>query len=291
MKRTHYLRVPILVAIVAAVAIMSLPALGAATKTTDHYTPAQPGSGPGQGTQGAISITITDQGLKKQVGEAPYGSYRVTITNQSSRARGLIFTGTGLGGTPFYRFTDKIQPGGDQSFDYFFAPGKVVIRDWLNANRTSTAYTNVSYGPFSSSIVFSAPAGSPAAAGAGPGQPREVEARGETGTAGVVLGTIPISITNQGIQKTMGTANFGTYDVVITNNSSRARGLYFTGTDLCCTTYHRYSSMIQPGGKTSFRFFFAPGKVVIRDFLSARKTNTAYANVKYGPHSSSIVFE
>ncbi len=104
-------------------------------------------------------------------------------------------------------------------------------------------------------------------------------------------GTVEISLTNTGIKKTVGTAPSGLYDVAITNNSSRRRGLELTGADLCCTFYTRFSTLMGPGGHQTFRWYFAPGKVVLKDFLSGRKTRTSYANVKYGGHSSSIVFE
>lgn len=104
-------------------------------------------------------------------------------------------------------------------------------------------------------------------------------------------GTIAISLTNTGIKKTVGSATSGLYNVTVTNNSSRRRGLEITGADLCCTFYTRFSTIIGPGGHQTFRWYFAPGKVQLRDFLSARKTNTSYANVRYGGHSSSIVFE
>jgi len=104
-------------------------------------------------------------------------------------------------------------------------------------------------------------------------------------------GTIDISLTDRGVVKKVGQAPFGLYDLHITNNSSRPRGLTIRGADLCCTFYTRFSQVLRPGGKQVFRWFFAPGKVQIRDFLGGRKTRTAYTNVRYGRHSSSFVFE
>ena len=112
-------------------------------------------------------------------------------------------------------------------------------------------------------------------------------ARGPTTT----ISTMAISLTNTGIRKTIGEAPFGLYAVKITNDSSRSRGLYFTGIDLCCTEYNRFSNILRPGQSQTFRFYFAPGKVVFRDFLSADKTRRAYTDVQWGGHSSSIVFK
>lgn len=104
-------------------------------------------------------------------------------------------------------------------------------------------------------------------------------------------GTIEISLTDTGIKKTVGTAPSGLYIVTITNNSSRRRGLEMTGADLCCTFYTRFSTIMGPGGRQTFRWYFAPGKVQLRDFLSGRRSKTAYVNVRYGGHSTSIVFQ
>lgn len=104
-------------------------------------------------------------------------------------------------------------------------------------------------------------------------------------------GTIAISLTNTGIVKEIGQSGTGLYDLNITNNSSRRRGLMITGTDLCCTLYTRFSRILRPGESQVFRWYFAPGKAQLKDFTSARKTKTAYANVKLGGHSSSIMFD
>ena len=93
-------------------------------------------------------------------------------------------------------------------------------------------------------------------------------ARGPT----TAISNMAISLTNTGIKKTIGEAPYGLYSVKITNDSSRAMGLYFTGIDLCCTEYNRYSNVLRPGHSQTFRFYFAPGKVTFKDFLSAEKT-------------------
>lgn len=121
--------------------------------------PASPG-GPARGPEdfeaplGTISMSLTNDGIQKAVGTAPYGPYMIQVMNNSSRARGLVFTGVDLAGNQFTRYTNILQPGQSTSFQYFFAPGKVVIRDFLSGQRTATAFTNVNIGPLSSSIVF-----------------------------------------------------------------------------------------------------------------------------------------
>lgn len=105
------------------------------------------------------------------------------------------------------------------------------------------------------------------------------------------LGTINISLTNSGIRKQIGEAQSGLYVVTITNNSSTRRGLVMTGSDLCCTMFTRFSRIIAPGEKQSFRWYFAPGKVQMRDILSGRRAGTGLVDVKYGRNTSSIIFD
>ncbi len=108
---------------------------------------------------------------------------------------------------------------------------------------------------------------------------------------GTVLGTINISLTDTGIRKKVGDAPSGLYDVKVTNNSSRRMGVVYTGTDLCCTKYVRFSDVIRPGQSQTFRWYFAPGKVKLHNYLSGRRIREGYANVKYGRFSSSIIFQ
>ena len=103
--------------------------------------------------------------------------------------------------------------------------------------------------------------------------------------------TIDISLTDSGIRKKIGEAPSGLYDVKVTNNSSRRMGIVYTGTDLCCTKYVRFSDLMKPGQSQMFRWHFAPGKVTIHTYLNARKVREGYTNVEYAPFSSSIVFK
>ncbi len=103
-------------------------------------------------------------------------------------------------------------------------------------------------------------------------------------------GTINMSLTNTGIRKTIGETPTGLYDLRITNNSSRPRGIVLSGFDLCCTRYVRFSQLLRPGQTQIFRWYFAPGKVQIRDFTGGVRTATSWTKVKYGGHSSSINF-
>lgn len=104
-------------------------------------------------------------------------------------------------------------------------------------------------------------------------------------------GTIDVSLTNTGIVKEVYESPTGLYDLRITNNSSRAKGLFITGTDLCCTTYTRFSKVLRPGGTQLFRWYFAPGKVLLRDYMGGAKTKTSYRHVRLGGHSSSLMFD
>ena len=106
-----------------------------------------------------------------------------------------------------------------------------------------------------------------------------------------VLGTINISLTDTGIRKIVGEAPSGLYDVRVTNNSSRRMGVVYTGTYLCCTKYVKFSDVMRPGQSQTFRWYFAPGKVKLHNYLSGRPVPEGYANVKYGRFSSSIIFQ
>ena len=172
---------------------------------------------------------------------------------------------------------DEIQliipgPLNGQSFVNGFPNGYFYIY-WPNVKLTTSG--NIKPTPMSSST--------PSNSARGPAVPI-------TGTAGP-RGTIDVSLTNRGIVKEIYSTPTGLYDLRITNNSSRARGLVITGTDLCCTEYTRFSKIIKPGSTQMFRWYFAPGKVLVRDFLGGRKTSTSYTRVRFGGHSSSFMFE
>lgn len=103
-------------------------------------------------------------------------------------------------------------------------------------------------------------------------------------------GTINISLTNNGIRKIVGESPTGLYDLRITNSSSGRRGLVLSGIDLCCTPYTRFSQLLRPGQTQVIRWYFAPGKVQLRDFRGGVRTSTSWTNVRYAGHSSSINF-
>lgn len=114
--------------------------------------------------------------------------------------------------------------------------------------------------------------------------------KGRIGTQ-TVVGTINISLTNTGIKQQVNSAPMGLYNLTITNNSSRPRGVVYTGLDLCCSEYTRFSNILSPGGSQSFRWYFAPGTVTFKDFLEGRKTATGFSNVRFGGHTSMITFQ
>lgn len=108
--------------------------------------------------------------------------------------------------------------------------------------------------------------------------------------AGKPLSTIDITLTDTSIRKKMASMASGLYEVRVTNDSSRTQGIVYRGTDLCCTEYVRFSTMIMPRETQSFRWYFAPGKVTMRNYLGARKTGSGFTDVTYGRLSSSIAF-
>lgn len=126
------------------------------------------------------------------------------------------------------------------------------------------------------------PANIPTRSGRGPARPM-------VGTT-APRGTIDISLTDTGITKQIGQTETGLYDLNITNNSSRPRGLVMTGVDLCCTSYTRFSQILRPGASQVLTWYFAPGKVLFKDFFGGTRTSTGYRHVKLAGHSSSLVF-
>lgn len=108
---------------------------------------------------------------------------------------------------------------------------------------------------------------------------------------GPQTGSLAINLTNKGISKSVGTASSGLYDITVKNISNKPQGLYMTGTDICCTDYKRFSKIIKPGESQKFKFYFAPGKVVMRPFCCAIKTPTAYKDYNWTGPATSIVFE
>lgn len=167
-----------------------------------------------------------------------------------------------------------IVPGplSGQSFVKGFPNGYLYLY-WPNVKLTLSG--NIKSTSLSSNI--------PPRAGRGPAMPM-------TGSD-QTRGSINVRLTNTGITKEVYQTPTGLYDLSITNSSSRARGLVISGTDLCCTKYTRFSKIIRPGSTQVFRWYFAPGKVLLRDYYGGIKTSTSYRRVKFAGHSSAFVFE
>ncbi|MCE5314961.1 MAG: hypothetical protein ABFD49_10660 [Armatimonadota bacterium] len=106
-----------------------------------------------------------------------------------------------------------------------------------------------------------------------------------------VVGSLLVNLTSSGINKTVGTAPFGLYDITVRNMSNKDQGLFMTGTDLCCTEFKRFSTILKPGASQTFRFYFAPGKVVMRPFCCAVKTSTSYIGQSWTGPATSVIFQ
>ncbi|MCX6345501.1 MAG: hypothetical protein NT018_10595 [Armatimonadetes bacterium] len=100
-----------------------------------------------------------------------------------------------------------------------------------------------------------------------------------------------IILTDNGIVNPMREADAGLYDITLTNKSSTPRGLYMTGTDICCTEFNRYSKVLKRNQSQSFRFYFAAGKVEFKDMLKCVHRARTCAVAKFGKHTSSMVFK
>lgn len=277
-RRTVILAVAMVLA--AAVTVFAPQTVLACTQQEMGTGPAMPTQpGPSQPVLGTINISLTDQGISKEIGQAEPGLYDVVITNNSSRTRGLEMIGPSLCCTEYVRFSDTLRPGASDTFRWYFAPGKVILRDYFSASKTATAYTNIRYAGSVSSIVFGAepPAGAGPSAQIPPSPP--------------LLGTLNITITDQGILVGPQPVEAGLYNVVVTNAASGRRGVVIAGPGLCCTQYNRFTNVLRRGQSDTFRWYFAPGEVSVRSFSRATKTATAYTNVGYTGQGTTLMFQ
>lgn len=111
------------------------------------------------------------------------------------------------------------------------------------------------------------------------------------GRGPIAIQPMTLSITDSGIDLPAGTLTSGPYNVTITNNSSRTRGLVMTGTDICCSPFVRFNRVLAPGQSVTFRWFFAPGNVRIRDYTCAAHVARSLTNVTYGNINSTVTFQ
>lgn len=97
-----------------------------------------------------------------------------------------------------------------------------------------------------------------------------------------------INLTNNGIETSSNELSEGLYDITITNSSKRARGIFMTGTDVCCTEFNRFTKVLAPGKSQLFRFYFAKGPVKFRDMFRCERRNKTCALATFGTFTKSI---
>ncbi|MCE5197661.1 MAG: hypothetical protein ABFD54_13655 [Armatimonadota bacterium] len=164
---------------------------------------------------------------------------------------------------------------------YLIVPGPIVTSaaSSLPSNGFYAYWPGASYSIGNTSTVLSAPpivGSTPAMVGRGPA---------------AEVTPLRISITNNSINMSQRTVPYGLYEITIVNNSSKPRGLYMTGRDLCCTQFNRYSRVLKPGGTQTFRFFFAPGTVQFRDLTECTHGQRTCELAHFGKLRSSVTFQ
>ncbi len=121
---------------------------------------------------------------------------------------------------------------------------------------------------------------------------------GEAATKAIARGSIEevetrnltISVGNDRITQS-GNTSAGPYVITIQNDSSMSRGIMMSGIDGCGSPYHRFSHILRPGEKISFRWYFSPGQVTVKDVESARRTGRSFSDVRYGLMSTTVSFQ
>lgn len=100
-----------------------------------------------------------------------------------------------------------------------------------------------------------------------------------------------ITITDNSIDIPSGALTGGPFDVTIVNNSQCARGLLMTGRDICCSPFIRFNKVLDAGESMTFRWFFAPGDVNLKDFTCASHVARSLTDVSLGGLSAKITFQ
>jgi hypothetical protein len=112
------------------------------------------GPAPAEVARGSINIELTNQGIRKTVGTAPFGLYDVTVRNTSNKWQGLYMTGRDICCSDYKRFSTILKPGASQTFKWFFAEGKVVMRPFCCAVKVPTSYADYKWTGPATSVVF-----------------------------------------------------------------------------------------------------------------------------------------
>ncbi|MHB9037539.1 MAG: hypothetical protein ACYC64_12805 [Armatimonadota bacterium] len=119
----------------------------------EAVAPATLGRGP-EVTKGTLHIELTNRGIHKTVGTAPFGLYEITVRNTSDKWQGLFMTGRDICCSDYKRFSTILKPGASQKFRWFFGAGKVVMRPFCCAIKVPTSYDDYRWTGPATSLVF-----------------------------------------------------------------------------------------------------------------------------------------
>ncbi len=102
---------------------------------------------------------------------------------------------------------------------------------------------------------------------------------------------ITISITNNGIVSDATQPLGGLYLVTVRNDSSSSRGVVLKGIDRGPSPYIRFSRVLAPGERYTFRWYFPADRTVqLRDLLRCEHARRTYMLAGFGRMTSSLVF-
>lgn len=110
-------------------------------------------------------------------------------------------------------------------------------------------------------------------------------------TASQEVNQLTINITDNAIEVSNESLKTGPYEVTIVNDSQCTRGLLMKGRDVACSPFIRFNQVLDPGEKTTFRWYFAPGEVTLKDFTCASHFARSLTDVSLGGLDGKVVFQ
>jgi len=100
-----------------------------------------------------------------------------------------------------------------------------------------------------------------------------------------------LNITNHGITGIPDTAKGGLYRVTVRNSTKVSRGIVMKGVDLCCSPYTRFTKVLRPGEKVSFRWYFPGNRTVqVKDLIKCVPVARTCAVPRTGAMTRTLVF-
>lgn len=193
------------------------------------------------------TIVLTDSSLDISPSQLNPGPVIFTITNNSSRTRGVYVTGDDRVGDRLLRFSARFRPGQSGTMLFWLFEGQRYSFHDFTSRRVSRGRSI-----FASNYATRMDIPNPLPFGSGP-------------SFTWLSGTI--TITNAGIEVSPQTSDLGPIVFTIINNSSKSRGVILHGPDRTGSPIFRYSKMVRPGGRSTVNFWLFEGQTyTVQDF-------------------------